>query len=85
MNNMLTASGDYLYPILKTQPELTILKFNNMSTMHTRDSKAIGKVLADFMNIREVDVSNCGMSAANAKDIADGIMRAKKLEVFKAG
>lgn len=84
MNGVLANSEDFLYPILKTQPTLTILKFAN-SGITQAESKAIGKVLADFIDVREVDLTNCKLRLEHAKDIADGIMRAKKLEVFKAG
>ena len=48
------------------------------------DAKAIGKVLTDFRCIRELNVSNANLNAATTKEIADGLMRAKQLEVLKA-
>jgi len=73
-----------LYSCLKTQPEIKVLKFNNTSLLPA-EAKAIGKVLADFKNIAELDISNCQLNAPKAKDIADGLMRAKKLEILKFG
>ena len=48
-------------------------------------TKAIGKVLADFKNIRELDLTNCKCNDSSIKDIADGLMRAKQLEIIKLG
>ncbi len=47
------------------------------------DAKAIGKVLADFKNIRELDINGCGLTLQTVKEIADGLMRAKQLEILK--
>lgn len=47
------------------------------------DSKAIGKVLADFRQIKEVNLNNSGLTTATTKEIADGLMRAKQLEILK--
>lgn len=59
-----------------------MLKFNHTSLL-PGEAKAIGKVLADFKNISELDISYCNLNSSKAKDIADGLMRAKKLEILK--
>jgi len=83
INNILGGySQDYLYSCLKTQPDIKVLKFNHTSLLPA-EAKAIGKVLADFKNISELDISYCNLNSTKAKDIADGLMRAKKLEVLK--
>jgi hypothetical protein len=46
-----------LYPCLKLHEDIQILKFNNLR-LNQNDAKAIGKVLADFKNIRELDITN---------------------------
>ena len=51
--------------------------------MTREDCKAIGKVLSDFKNIRELDLSNTQISLEHSKEIADGLMRAKQLEIIK--
>lgn len=73
---------EMLYPILKLHPNIICLQFNK-GTMIRESSKAIGKVLADFKHIRELDISGCGLAELQGKDIADGLMRAKQLEVLK--
>lgn len=75
-------TGEFLYPCLKMVPDITRLDFSH-SNLSAFDAKAIGKVLADFHNIRELNISHCNLSVTTAKDIADGLMRAKKLEVLK--
>lgn len=47
------------------------------------DTKAIGKILSDFKRIKELDISNCNLTHLTAQDIADGLMRAKSLEIIK--
>jgi hypothetical protein len=39
-------------------------------------------VLADFKFIRELDLKNSNLNTTTVKDIADGLMRAKQLEVI---
>lgn len=79
IQNMLgTNSADYLYQCLKTVPELRVIKFTNL-ILTQKDAQAIGKVLSDFKNIIEVDVTNTGLDHDKAKEIADGLMRAKQL------
>ena len=50
-----------------------------------KESQAIGKILSDFKYIQEIDITNAGLDQNKAKEIADGIMRAKQLQIFKAG
>lgn len=69
-------SGDLLYPILKPNLNLTSLEFTTV-TLSNDDAKAIGKVLADFRNIKELNLTNAGLNSSTVKDIADGLMRAK--------
>lgn len=52
-------------------------------TLSSHDSKAIGKILADFKMIRELDLTAAGLNTSTTKDIADGLMRAKQLEILK--
>lgn len=70
------ASKEYLYPILKNMQALQTLKFTN-AHMGINDAKATGHVLADFKNIKELDVRNCNLTLQLVKEIADGLMRAK--------
>jgi Ran GTPase-activating protein (RanGAP) involved in mRNA processing and transport len=69
-------SADYLYPCLKLHENLQILKFNSLN-LSLLDAKAIGKVLADFKNIKELSLENCQLNQLTTKEIADGLMRAK--------
>jgi len=40
--------------------------------------------LTDFRSIKELNVTNSGLNQQTTKEIADGLMRAKQLEVLKA-
>jgi len=44
-----------------------------------KDSQTIGRVLSDFKYINEIDLNNSFIDASKAKEIADGLMRAKQL------
>jgi len=70
--------------VLKLHPNLTVLKFTNLC-LGSADAKAIGKVLADFKTIKELDLRRASLNATTTKDIADGLMRAKQLEIIKLG
>lgn len=61
-----------------------MLKFNNLP-LTSNDAKAIGKVLSDFKSIRELDIDSASLNINTTKDIADGLMRAKALEIIKVG
>lgn len=78
------ASEDLLYASLKVHQNLIVLKFNDLK-ISGNDSKAIGKILSDFKQIRELDLTNAGLDTNTTKDIADGLMRAKALEIIKVG
>lgn len=48
-------------------------------------AKSIGKILSDYKHIRELNFTKSNIHSTYAKEIADGLMRAKKLEnlIFK--
>lgn len=77
-------SGEYLYQILKCNPSLIVLSFKHIFlTQH--DAKAIGKVLTTFVDIRELDLTDTNITVTHGKEIADGLIKAKKLEFIKLG
>jgi len=39
--------------------------------------------LSDHLSVRELDLSSTGLQTSGAKEIADGLMRAKNIEVIK--
>ena len=68
--------------ILKQLPDLEVVQTNG-SSLNDEAGKSLGKILSDYRNIRELDLSNTSYYDQQAKEIADGLMRAKKLEVLK--
>jgi hypothetical protein len=40
-------------------------------------------VISDFKNIQELVLTNTGIDHLKGKEIADGLMRAKQLEILK--
>lgn len=84
MNKMLgthASPGDNLFPCMKPHQNLLSLDFSGQN-LTLDDSKAIGKVLADFRQVRELNLQNAGLSDTTIKEIADGLMRAKQLEIL---
>lgn len=76
-------SAEHFYSVLKHHPNLMSLKCNNC-VLSVEEAKAIGKILADFKFVKELDVSNANLDVNSSKEIADGLMRAKQLEIFRA-
>lgn len=83
INNILGLNSDeYLYACLKCLPELRVLKLNDQA-ISLKDAQTIGRVLSDFKAIQEIDLTNCYLDQQKSKEIADGLMRAKQLQVIK--
>jgi Ran GTPase-activating protein (RanGAP) involved in mRNA processing and transport len=53
--------------------------------LFVEDCKGIAKALSDFKNIRELNLTKCNLNTAMFKEIADGLMRAKQLEIIRMG
>ena len=77
-----TIENDYLYSVLKNIPDVQLLNFTH-TPLCLSDCKAIGKVLSDFKNIRELVLTDTKLTTQNGKEIADGLMRAKQLEILR--
>ena len=54
-----------------------VIRGNNM--MSFNGGKALSKIITDHKSIIELNLSNSGLSREIAKDLADGLMRAKQL------
>lgn len=63
-------------------PNLLQLKITKYELMIT-DAKAIGRHIQDNLNLMELDLTDTNLTSEHAKEIADGLMRAKNLEVIK--
>lgn len=75
------ASGG-MYKFLKNFPDLESIQCHG-SNLNDEACKALGKILSENKFMRELDLSNAVYYDNMAKDIADGLMRAKMLEVLK--
>ena len=67
---------------LKCLPELRVLRFRHMRLSKVV-AQAINRILTDFKFIQELDLKDCQLDIAQVKEVADGLMRAKQLEVLK--
>lgn len=82
-NNILANEcGEMMYPCLKSLEDLQSIVFNDVA-LRSEETKAIGKVLAAFKQVRELDLSRTNLTTSTVKDIADGLMRAKQMEIVK--
>ena len=63
-------------------PDLECLAMHECQ-INTELSKIVGKMLSDFKNVIELDLTQSYLNANDAKNIADGLMRAKRLEVIR--
>ena len=61
---------------------IQVIKFVDFD-LSLHDCKAIGKILSDFLHIKELEISNSKIGDQHAKEIADGLMRAKNIEILK--
>ena len=68
--------------ILKCFPELRCIILRDLS-MTQGISQTISKAITDFKFIQELDLKKCNINASQAKDLADGLMRAKQIEILK--
>lgn len=74
--NMAYFQEDKLSACLRECPDLESLHFIK-STLNLETCKTIGKILSDYKNVRELDLSYSNINQTFAKEIADGLMRAK--------
>jgi Ran GTPase-activating protein (RanGAP) involved in mRNA processing and transport len=65
-----------------TSLETVTIDNNNLFYSSFKGSKAISKMILTHKNLRILNLTNCNMAVDQAKDIADGLMRAKQLEVL---
>jgi Ran GTPase-activating protein (RanGAP) involved in mRNA processing and transport len=71
-----------LLPFFKTFPDLRVINMNQMNVTQAIGS-VLNKVLTNFKNIQELNLVDCKMDLDAGKEIADGLMRAKQLEILR--
>jgi Ran GTPase-activating protein (RanGAP) involved in mRNA processing and transport len=73
---------EYFYTYFKTQPSLRVLRFSH-NAFSEKNAQVLGKVLSDFKHIQELEINDCRLNVRMGREIADGLMRAKQLELLK--
>lgn len=73
---------DYLYSIMKFVPDIKVLNLIRMN-LKNQDPKGVGKILSDFKFIKELNIIDCNLDTRDSKEVADGLMRAKALEIIR--
>ena len=82
LRNVAYFQEDKFMTCLRECPDLESLHIQS-STLQLETCKNIGKILSDYKNIRELDLSFSTVYMQYAKEIADGLMRAKRIEVIR--
>ncbi len=67
---------------LRECPDLESLHFAKC-TLNFDTCKNIGKILSDYKNVRELDLTGSYILQQYSKEIADGLMRAKRIESIR--
>lgn len=79
-----TNFNEKLNACLRCCEDLEVIAFEKCY-IDQNTAKSIGKILSDYKLVKELDLTESTISSVHAKEIADGLMRAKKLEnlIFK--
>jgi ubiquitin-protein ligase/Ran GTPase-activating protein (RanGAP) involved in mRNA processing and transport len=78
--DMNTTSQETLYQIFELLPNLNSLKIVGSNILQAKNNKIITSLLTNHPEIKEIYLQECVQNEAIGKSLADGIMRAKKLE-----
>eukprot|EP00826_Nyctotherus_ovalis_P059993 TRINITY_DN838_c0_g2_i4.p1 TRINITY_DN838_c0_g2~~TRINITY_DN838_c0_g2_i4.p1 ORF type:complete len:1376 (-),score=453.51 TRINITY_DN838_c0_g2_i4:170-4297(-) len=82
IDRVLMLCDQKLLLFFKTLPDLRVINMNQMSVTQPIAS-VLNKILTNFKNIQELDLVDCRMGVEAGKEIADGLMRAKQLEILR--
>lgn len=76
--------SEKIFGTLNTMTNLKTLttRKNNMFVSYFKGAKALSKMIISHKYLRELNLQNVGLDDSGAKDLADGFMRAKQLEIL---
>jgi len=74
--------SDQLYGAMKIMSDLRSITIKNNNMLLFKGAKALSDIVTSHKNLRELHLVNAGLNDAQAKEIADGLMRAKQIEVL---
>jgi len=81
VSNINEISEQLWHPLRQLADIKTItIKGNNM--LYFKGGKALSDIVTTHKNLRELNIINASLNDAQAKEIADGLMRAKQIEVL---
>ena len=83
-NRMPVLTDQKLLLSLRNLPDLKIIVFKGVYVSQPI-AAILNKVLTDFKFIQELDLTDCKLTVPCGKEIADGLMRAKQMEIFRIG
>lgn len=81
-NRMPVLTDQKLLTSFKCLPELRVIKMKGLYVTQPI-AAVLNKVLTDFKYIQELDLSDCKLTVPCGKEIADGLMRAKQMEILR--
>lgn len=82
LNRMPVLTDQKLLLSLRMLPDLRVICMKDLYVTQPI-AAVLSKVLTDFKSIQELDLTNCKLNAPCGKDLADGLMRAKQMEVLR--
>ncbi len=82
INRMPIMTDQKLLSVLRSVPDLKVIKMRGMYVTQPIAS-VLNKVLTDFKFIQEVDLTDCKLTVPCGKEVADGLMRAKQVEMLR--
>eukprot|EP01022_Parablepharisma_sp_SALTPOND_P003502 TRINITY_DN1141_c0_g1_i1.p1 TRINITY_DN1141_c0_g1~~TRINITY_DN1141_c0_g1_i1.p1 ORF type:complete len:1379 (+),score=244.39 TRINITY_DN1141_c0_g1_i1:5896-10032(+) len=82
LNRMPMLTDQKLLVTLRSIPELKVIKMKGLYVTQ-QIASILNKVLTDFKFIQELDLTDCKLNVQCGKEIADGLMRAKQMEILR--
>lgn len=78
--DLTTQSQEAIYQLFELLPELKSVKMVNTNVLMCKNNKLITSIMTNHPDIKEIHLENAINNENIGKSLADGIMRAKKLE-----
>ena len=74
--------SEQLYHPLRQLTDIKIVTIKGNNMLYFKGGKALSDIVTTHKNLRELNIINANLNDAQAKEIADGLMRAKQIEVL---
>jgi len=82
LNRMPILTDQKLLMAIRCLPDLRVISMKGLF-INNQIASILNKVLTDFKFIQELDLTDCKLNVQCGKEIADGLMRAKQMEILR--